>query len=264
MSIATPFFKIFVLAAWAVPAVSVAAAAAVPQTDYSLIQKYKVLETTVPKAQKYLDQDKFDRCAAELAKCFQVVPDHHTGQYIRAQLLYKQSDFTGALEAMDKARTGYRRLIEILGKFQAEKIMKQMDDAEAMAELGPILQADLAKTACRQHILTGEIMENDKSLNETKRETQGDLVKRAGIVPAEYDYFTGNCLFKLKRYDEAAASYKEAIATDPAHANSYNNLINLLYMARRFDEARAFLGQAEANTVKVHPGLKKAVLDGLK
>ncbi len=108
------------------------------------------------------------------------------------------------------------------------------------------------------------IMENDKSLNETKRQTQGDLSRQEDAVPADYNYFVGNCLFKLKRYDEAAASYKKAIATDPAHANSYNNLINLLYMARRFDEARAFLGRAEANTVKVHPGLKKAVLDGLK
>jgi pentatricopeptide repeat protein len=90
------------------------------------------------------------------------------------------------------------------------------------------------------------------------------MAKRADGVPAEYDYFTGNCQFKLKRYEEAAASYREAVASDPAHANAYNNLINILYMVRRYDEARAVIDRAEANKVKVHPGLKKAVLDGLK
>jgi Tfp pilus assembly protein PilF len=248
----------------AVLAVLAAGEGAVPQTDYSLIQKYRVLEKTVTEAQKYLDQGQTDRCSAELAKCFQTVPDHHAGQYIRAQLLYKQSEFAGALEAMGKARTGYRRLIDILEKFKAEKITKQMDDAQAMADLGPILEADWAVAVCRKPLLSGQIMENDKSLSDTKRETYGDMAKPADVVPAEYDYFTGNCQFKLKRYEEAAASYRGAIATDPGHANACNNLINILYMARRYDEARAVIDRAEANKVKVHPGLKKAVLDGLK
>ena len=97
-----------------------------------------------------------------------------------------------------------------------------------------------------------------------ERAIQADLARKEGAAPAEYDYFTGNCFFKLKRYDEAAASFKDAIATDPSHANSYNNLVNLLYAARRFAEAKDFLDRADAAGVKIHPGLKKAVLDGLK
>lgn len=241
-----------------------AAVAALPQADYSLIQKYRVLEATVSKAQKALDEGQIDRCSAEIAKCFEAVPDHHAAQYVRAQVLYKQADYAAAFEAMGQARSGYRRLVEVLEKFKAEKIMKQMDDAQAMTDLGPILEADLAKTACRQHILTGQILENNKNLNDTKRETQGELARKEGAAPAEYDYFAGNCLFKLKRYAEAEARYKEAIVTDPAHANSYNNLVNLLYLARRFDEAKASIDRAEAAGVKIHPGLKKAVLNGLK
>jgi len=262
MSIAKPFFKIFVLAAWVVPAVS--AAAAVPQADYSLIQKYRVLESTVSKAQKDLDQGRLDQCATEIATCFETVPDHHAAQYIRAQILYKQADYAAAFEAMGKAKSGYRRLVELLEKFKAEKLLKQMDDAQALADLGSELEAWRATTVCRQSVANGMVLENTNSLNETKRQTQGELSRQEDAIPADYNYFVGNCLFKLKRYDEAAASYQAAIATDPAHANAYNNLINLLYMARRFDEARAFLGRAEANKVKVHPGLKKAVLDGQK
>ena len=241
-----------------------AGAAASPQADYSLIQKYRALEPSVAKAQKYLDQGQVDRCSQEIAKCFGTVPDHHGAHYMRAQVLYKQADYAAALEAMGKAHSGYRRLVEVLEKFKAEKIMKQMDDAQAMADLGPILEADLAKTACRQAILTGQIMENTKNLNDTKRETQGNLIRGEGAAPAEYDYFAGNCLFKLKRYDEAAARYREAIITEPAHANAHNNLINLLYLAGRFEEARTCIDRAEAARVRILPGLKKAVLDGLK
>jgi len=53
------------------------------QTDYSLIQKYRVLEPTVAKAQKYLDQGQVDRCTAEINRCFETVPDHHGARYIR-------------------------------------------------------------------------------------------------------------------------------------------------------------------------------------
>jgi tetratricopeptide (TPR) repeat protein len=237
-----------------------AAGAAVPQADYSLIQKYKVLETTVSKAQKDLDQGRLDRCAAEIAKCVETVPDHHEAHYLRAQILYKQADYAAAFEAMGKAKSGYRRLVELLEKFKAEKVLKQMDDAQALADLAPALDAYRNTTVCRQSVANEMFMENDKELNETKRQTQGDLSRKEDAVPADYDYFAGNCLFKLKRYDEAAASYKEAIAADPSHANSYTNLVNLLYAAKRFDEARDFIDRAEAAGVKVHPGLKKAVL----
>ena len=241
-----------------------AATAVFAQTDYSLIQKYRVLEPTVAKAQKYLDQGQVDRCTAEINRCFETVPDHHGAQYIRAQVLYKQAEYAAALEAMGQARVGYRRLVEILEKFKAEKIMKQMDDAQALAEAEPVLEARLAAASCSKPLLSGQILQNDKSLSDAKRETQGDLARSGGAVPAEYDYFAGNCLFKLKRYDEAAVRYGDAIATDPAHANSYNNLINLLYMAKRFEEARSFMDRAEAAGVRILPGLKKAVLDGLK
>jgi tetratricopeptide (TPR) repeat protein len=241
-----------------------AAGAAFPQTDYSLIQKYRVLEASVSKAQRDLDQGQIERCLAEIAKCFETVPDHHAAQYIRAQILYKQGDFAAAFEAMGKAQSGYRRLVGLLERSKAEKLLKQMDDAQAMADLGAELEADRAKTVCRQSVVNGQILENDKSLSETKRETQGDLSRKEDAVPADYDYFAGNCLFKLKRFDEAAASYKGAIATDPSHVNATTNLVNLLYLARRFEEARAFIDRAEAAGVRIHPGLKKAVLDGLK
>jgi Flp pilus assembly protein TadD len=78
-------------------------------------------------------------------------------------------------------------------------------------------------------------------------------------VPAEYDFFQGNCLFKLGRAAEAEGRYKAALRADPKHTGAANNLANLLYAGGRPQEARAAIQEAEANSVEINPGLKKAV-----
>jgi tetratricopeptide (TPR) repeat protein len=238
--------------------------AAAAQNDYSLFQKYRVLETAVAQAQKSVEQGKLDRAEAGIAKCFESVPDHHSARHVQAQILYKRGNYEGALAAMDQAEAGFRRLTGLLAKFQAEKMLKQMDDAQALTETGAELEAWRAVTVCRQSVANGAVLENSNSINEAKRDTQDRLIRREDAVPAEYTYFAGNCLFKLKRYDEAATRYREAIEAEPGHAGAVNNLVNLLYMARRLEEARAAIEKGEAAGVQVIPGLKKAVLDGLK
>jgi tetratricopeptide (TPR) repeat protein len=243
----------------------IAAVSAYPQTDFAMIQKYKASGPVLQEAQKDLERGRIERCQAELEKCFKAVPDHHAAWFLQAQILYKQGDFPSALAAMDKAKAGHQHLVKILSEFQAQKIAKQIDDAEALSEQNLATIADAAKVSCQQDTTYASMLNvNIKSLNGLKRETRENINKKPDAVPAEYEYFAGNCLFKLKRYEEAAASYREAIATDPIHANSYNNLINLLYLAKDYSGARTIIDQAEANKVTVLPGLKKAVLDGAK
>jgi len=79
-------------------------------------------------------------------------------------------------------------------------------------------------------------------------------------VPALYRFWHGNVLFMLKRPAEAETQYRQAIRTDPDFGETYNNLINLLFIGGRAGEAREVLAQAEAHKAKVHPELKKAVL----
>jgi tetratricopeptide (TPR) repeat protein len=238
--------------------------AAAAQNDYSLFQKYRVLETAVAQAQKSVVQGKLDRAEGEIAKCFESVADHHAARHIQAQILYKRGNYEGALAAMEQAEAGFRRLNGLLAKFQAEKMLKQMDDAQALAETGAELEAWLAVAVCRQAVANGAVLENSTSINEAKRDTQDQLTRREDAIPAEYTYYAGNCLFKLKRFDEAEARYREAIEAEPGHAGAVNNLVNLLYLARRLEEARAAIEKGEAAGVQVIPGLKKAVLDGLK
>jgi tetratricopeptide (TPR) repeat protein len=234
------------------------------QDEAALVQKYKLTETTVLKAQKYLDQGNPDKAEAELRYCFAAVPDHHAGLYIRAQRLYKAGDYTAALAMMVEAKAGYSRLDAAIAKLQSAKREKDMTTVQNLADAEPDLEMRAAQTKCKEGVYNGDAMYNQNRLNQRTEDLKQGLISAFEPAPAEYQYFTGNCLFKLNRLDEAGAAYRVAIESAPDHANAYTNLIGILFNKRSLDEAKAYLAKAEANRVKVHPGLKKAVLEAAK
>jgi tetratricopeptide (TPR) repeat protein len=238
-----------------------AAAAWSGQDETALTQKYKLLENSVQKAQKYLDQGKADKCDAELAACFAAVPDHHAALHIKAQRLYKEGNFQAALEAMDAAKAGFNRLDEAVKRLQALKLDKDMNSAQAMADAEPDLEARAAQTKCKEGLYAGDVMYSKGRINQKGEELKRSLIAGEDVSPAEYEYFAGNCQFKLKRYDEAERSYRAALKAAPGHASAAGNLINLLFMQKKLDEARTVLAEAEGNKVQIHPGLRKAVLE---
>jgi tetratricopeptide (TPR) repeat protein len=234
------------------------------QDEVALVQRYKLTETTVLKAQKYLDQGKPDKAEAELRSCFAAVPDHHAALYVKAQRLYKDGDYTAALAAMVEAKAGYRRVDAAVAKLQSAKREKDMSTVQSLADAEPGLEERAANTKCREGVYNGDAMFNQNRLNQRTEDLKQGLIASVETAPAEYMYFTGNCLFKLNRMDEAEASYKAAVEAAPKHANAYTNLIGILYNKRSLDEAKAYLAKAEANQVKINPGLKKAVLEAAK
>lgn len=238
-----------------------AAAPAAAQDEADLVQKYKLTETTVLKAQKYLDQGKPDKCEAELRSCFAAVPDHHAALHVKSQSLYKAGDYAAALAAMDEAKAGYRRLDAAVKKMQAAKLEEDLATVQSMIDALPDLETRAAQTQCKVGIYNGDVLSLQGRINQKAEDLKQRLVMAAESAPAEYLYFTGNCLFKLNRSDEAEAFYRAAVEAAPDHANAYTNLINLLYLRRSLDEAKGFLALAEAHKVRIHPGLKKAVLE---
>jgi tetratricopeptide (TPR) repeat protein len=247
---------------WAVvlAAVLAAAGAAADQRDeLALAKKYKMAEPFVQKAQKYADQDKFDKCDRELDRCFEAVPDHHSANYVKAQELYKQGDFAAALDRIGRAKAGFIRLAAAMRALQAKMLQGEIDKAQELSDYGEALSD--WRAASNATCAVGRIAVNSTKINENEREIQGQMTQKEADVPAEYEYVAGNCLFKMKRLDEAAAAYEAALAIDPAHANAFNNIINVFYVQKRMDDARAWLDRAEKAKVKIHPGLKKAVLE---
>jgi tetratricopeptide (TPR) repeat protein len=83
-------------------------------------------------------------------------------------------------------------------------------------------------------------------------------------MPADYFYFHGNILFKLKRYEEANNQYQEAIKINPQHGDAYNNLASLWYLDKQYQKALDYLEQAEANGAKINPEFKKTILKAIE
>jgi len=234
------------------------------QTDLSVLDKYKAFSGTMDKARSAFEKGDLTGCKRELDKCLKAIPDHHEAHFFKAQLRYKEGDFAKGAEHMTAAENGYIRLMTLIDEARVSKLMKGMDESQALTELIPELEKAYEQSVCKNPKYIAAQKDAEGRLGETKKE-KADLLREGGIaLPAEYLYFHGNCFFRMKKYPEAEARYKAAIENDAMHVNSYNNLINLLYTEKRYADARAFLDQAEAHEIHVQPGLKKAVLDAAK
>jgi tetratricopeptide (TPR) repeat protein len=228
--------------------------------DATILNKFKALESRIEKARKYFLAENYAKCEKEAAGCLEVLPDHHEAHFFMAQVLYKRGEFDKALEQMLSAESGYLRLQGVVDRVQQKKFEKQLDKKVDLTEQLEDWSAALQQTTCMKGVYQGIVLDKEGKLNAESKYSESELAKANSQVPAEYAYFHGNCLFRLKNYGEAEDHYRAAIRIDPRHANACNNLINLLYMQKRLEEARTLISQAEANQVAIVPGLKNAVL----
>jgi len=233
-------------------------------TDLSLLEKYKALLGTIDKARSAFDKGNLAASERELDRCLKAVPDHHEANYFKAQIRYKEGDFTKALDHMAAAENGYVRFAAVLEEARISQMMRDVEKEQALSDLIPALEKALEQSVCKPPTYMAAITDAKEKLDETKNEKPDALRKGKQAVPAEYLYFHGNCLYRLKKFDEAESQYKDALAADPAHTNATNNLLSLLYGQKRYADALTVLEQAELLKVQVQEGLKKAVLDAAK
>lgn len=73
------------------------------------------------------------------------------------------------------------------------------------------------------------------------------------VTPAKYHYQAGNCLLRLKKYNEAHQQYMNAIATDPKHGEAHNNLAYIYFLAKKYEKAWEHLQSAKRYGAKVNP-----------
>jgi len=232
--------------------------------DLNLLEKYKTLLGTMDKARSAFDKGNWTASERELDRCLKAVPDHHEAHYFKAQIRYKDGDFVKAEDHMTAAENGYVHFSAVLEEAKVSQMMKDVDKEQALADLIPALEKALDQSVCKPPTYMAAITDAKNKLDETKNEKSDALRKGKAAVPAEYLYFHGNCLYRLKRFDEAESRYRDALAADPAHANATNNLLSLLYGQKRYADALAVLEQADLLKVQVQEALKKAVLDAAK
>jgi len=233
--------------------------------EINLINAYAALSPHIEKARTAFRKDRLDKCETEALYCLKLLPDHQEAHFLMSLVLYKRGEYGPALEHLQTAEAGYLRIAGALFVAGRQSLQRQSEVMTRMTDELADLVAVYAESkshgsgVAQQYELALQESRQDMTSAEKAR-AQSDSGRDASAVPALYLYWHGNILFMLKRPVEAEAEYRKAIAKDPDFRDTYNNLINLLYMGGRVDEARAILTQAEAHKAKIHPGLKKAVL----
>jgi len=248
------------LAVWAL-------AHAVPAQDknLALLNEYSILSGHIEKAKTAFQRDNLTKCEQEVLFCLERLPEHQEAHFLLSQILYKKGEFEKALEHIQAAEEGYLKMTEAASVLEQQKMKEQLDSVGSLidnAREAAAADDEANRWGSCQVGRSGKAAQDAKDkLSKEERLYEKGRAKEISPIPANYFYFHGNCLFRLKRLPEAEAQYLQAIKADPRYGEAYNNLINLLFMEKRLDEARTFLSQAEAHEAAITPGLKKAVLE---
>jgi tetratricopeptide (TPR) repeat protein len=240
------------------------------QKDYNwgekeLLQKYKVSNPDFLKGKKALSMGDLQKAEKELNKCLERMPQHAEAHFYLSQVFYKQGNLEKALEEMEKAKSNYGAIEKIIARQDQERILMLQERRDTLRESLPGLKEQLAKLpfgSDQRRELELRISNMEKELSDIDNRLSNPLPV-IDKTPAEYFYFYGNILFKMKNLQEAESQYLKAILIDPKHANAYNNLATLYYMNHQYEKALKYLNQAEANGAQVNPELKGAVLKAL-
>jgi len=204
---------------------------------------------------KHFERKETAKAEAAFEDCVRAIPGHAFARYYLANILYIRKDYAGALAQMEASLADYDGMIEMCE--QADKLsLENMDnllrDLQSAAGRTPTCRTSRSLEFFESRLADGEIQVQ----NASKRRSQ----ERARIK-AHYVYFCGNILLQLRRYADAAGRYEEALRIDPGHADAYNNLAAVYYLARAYPDALAVLDRAEANGIEdaLNLKLKEAV-----
>jgi pentatricopeptide repeat protein len=229
--------------------------------EKKLVEKFKRADARFQKGKSLFSKEKYDQAEAELKTCLEMMPEHADAYFFLAQIDYKKGNFNQALADIGKAESNY----EFIGQFYTythELRLEQLRDDK--------MRLDSELTSLRDQLAKAKSEEERQKLQSAMNPVQSQLssintrlnepLPHALKTPANYYYIHGNILFKLQKLQETRDHYLEAIKIDPKHAMAYNNLINLYYMAKNYEEALKLVNQAEAEGVELNPKLKEAVL----
>jgi len=240
------------------------------QEDYTrkekkLFQKFLLANKIFEKGQAHFLEGKWKNSEKELKECLQKMPEHADAYFYLAQLFYRYKNYQQALDYIFKAKANYKILAKMKINFEHLRILDLQKKKNALEGRLSTLREYLAKATSRdQRSKLQSAIANAENEKTTIDNRLNRPLPSPEQIPADYYYFHGNVLFRLKRFQEAYDQYRETIRINPKHGEAYNNLANLYYMARKYQKALDYLNMAEENGAKINPAFKKAVLRAIK
>lgn len=222
--------------------------------DQDFVKRYSQANKQFQKCTLLFRKADYPAAEKKLLKCLDLMPQHIGAHFMLSQLYYQTQRPAPALKHINLAKSHFTTVIPRLISFQkaaGHKVrQKNRELRDAIDSYSTLLNVD---GSCG-------LFSNINNLDEQIQDFDEGGSQAKLTPPAEYYYVHGNIFFRMKYYQKAMEQYIQAVNIDPRHGNAYNNLANLLYMAREYPNALVFLKKAEENGVLVNPRFKEALL----
>jgi hydroxyacylglutathione hydrolase len=199
--------------------------------------------------------EKGDRKGASeaFAECIQKMPRHAYAHYYLANLYYIERDYSSSLACMERALANIDFMQELNAYADEQKSMKFNSLRGTLEEMWNSTNSCRDSRAIEFAYDQIDKEEGDMEIAARKRQKSMKRMK------AHYLYFYGNVLLQKQRYNDSLQSYQEAIMLNPQHADAYNNIIAILYLAKEYSKALLFWEEAESHGLDEQLNLKLKV-----
>jgi len=240
------------------------------QKDYTreekrLFQRYKIANNYFKKGKKNFLKEDYRKAEKELKKCLKRMPEHSGAYFFLSQISYKWGNLEKSLEEIENAKKNYAYIGKVKTNIEQLYILELQELKMQKQEKLGLLRESLSRSqdASKRSQIEAGIGTVEADIGTINSQLSRPL-SSPEQMPADYFYFHGNILFKLKRYEEANNQYQEAIKINPQHGDAYNNLASLWYLDKQYQKAMDYLEQAEANGAKINPEFKKTILKAIE
>jgi len=232
-----------------------------PQKDSDLNKEYRSAEKYLQNGLKSLQKGNLEKAKKQFLECLEKFPQYAQAHFFLSQIFYQKGDLENALVQIEKAEHDSDAMTRVL--MNAQKESESQRRAQRM-EMGRQLENLEAawETQDARCAFTAAILSTRSEINALEGQ-EAVSVASSTSIPASYFFLHGNILFRLKDYDNARKQYLAAIQIVPKHGEAYNNLANLYYMARQYEEALDCLNQSLISGVKINEELKAAIFNAL-
>lgn len=233
-------------------------------SEKKLYEKYKMSVKHFEKGKEHYHKGDYKKAEKELQKCLEVFPKHNQAHFYLSSILYSKKKFSKALDHIEEAKINFEFMNQMYVLAFNDYIFKLREQREECQKKISEYQDKLAVTTDREEKQTFEnavaSYENELRTIDSRLTEPLPQIKE---IPADYYYLHGNIFFKSGKLKEAYNQYIEAVRIDPQHGNAFNNLANLYFMSKQYQQALDCLNMAEVNGVKINPEFKKAILKAL-
>lgn len=222
--------------------------------DNELLEEaMKQLKLTYPLYLKGVDKyEKGDRRGASdvFRDCIQKMPRNAYAHYYLANIYYIGMDFSNSLSHMKKALSNFDYMQELNAYADEQKSLKFESLRGSLEEMWN------STNSCRDsraiEFAFDQVDKEESDMEIAGRRRQKTMVR----MKAHYLYFCGNIHLQLRQYNDSLLRYQEAIQLNPQHADAYNNIIAILYLAKEYSKALRFWEEAETNGLDEQLNLK--------